>query len=258
MLEVIEPILHINVTRTKIESCIDDIMCGMESGRCRVLACANPHSLVQARRDPAFARALQHADMLVPDGVGIVLASRILGGAIRNRITGSDVFLQLSRRMNTHGGMSCFFLGSTEKNLGRIQRKFASEFPRVALAGTFSPPFKPVFDEADNRHMIEAVNDARPDVLWVGMTAPKQEKWIHQHRDMLQVKLIAAVGAVFDFYVGTVKRSPPWFLDHGLEWLPRLIQEPTRLWRRNFISTPLFLAMIVKDRIAKIKYHRLG
>jgi N-acetylglucosaminyldiphosphoundecaprenol N-acetyl-beta-D-mannosaminyltransferase len=203
---------------------------------------------VQARRDAVFTRALRDADLVVPDGAGIVLASRMLGGAIRARITGSDVFRELSRRMDAAGGMRCFFLGSTEANLVRIREKFGREFPRVEIAGTYSPPFKAEFNEADSRAMITAVNQARPDVLWVGMTAPKQEKWIHQHRQRLDVKFIAAVGAVFDFYVGTVKRSPPWFLDHGLEWLPRLIQEPGRLWRRNFVSSPVFLHMVLRER----------
>lgn len=96
--------------------------------------------------------------------------------------------------------------------------------------------------------MIAAVNAARPHVLWVGMTAPKQEKWIHQYRDRLDVNFVAAVGAVFDFYVGTVKRSPPWFLDHGLEWLPRLVQQPGRLWNRTLVSAPRFLHAVVRQR----------
>ena len=99
--------------------------------------------------------------------------------------------------------------------------------------------------------MIGAVNRAGPDVLWVGMTAPKQEKWIYENRDKLHVKLIAAVGAVFDFYTGNVKRSHPWFLEHGLEWLPRLLQEPRRLWRRTFISAPVFFWLVFMQRIKK-------
>jgi len=101
--------------------------------------------------------------------------------------------------------------------------------------------------------MIEAVNRAGPDVLWVGMTAPKQEKWIHQNKDKLNVKFIGAVGAVFDFYAGNVKRSHPWFQEHGLEWLPRLLQEPRRLWRRTFVSAPLFLCMVLLQRMFGIR-----
>jgi N-acetylglucosaminyldiphosphoundecaprenol N-acetyl-beta-D-mannosaminyltransferase len=113
------------------------------------------------------------------------------------------------------------------------------------FAGAYSPPFKEVFSEADSRKMVDAVNAAKPDVLWVGMTAPKQEKWIHQHRDRLNVRFIGAVGAVFDFYTGRVKRSSPVFQKLGLEWLPWLIQEPRRLFYRNFVSTPKFLIKVL-------------
>ena len=110
----------------------------------------------------------------------------------------------------------------------------------------FSPTFKAEFTEEDNQLMIEQINNARPDVLWVGMTAPKQEKWIHQHKDKLDVPLSAAIGAVFDFYAGSKKRSPVWVCKMGLEWFPRLLREPRRMFRRNFISSPLFLLMVFK------------
>jgi len=182
---------------------------------------------------------------------GVVLASRILGGGIRERITGSDIFRELSRRLNDRGGASYFFLGSTEETLSAIETRLAGEFPGIRFAGAYSPPFKEVFSEEENRAMIEAVNRAGPDVLWVGMTAPKQEKWIYQNKDRLNVKFIGAIGAVFDFYAGTVKRPHPWFLDHGLEWLPRLLGEPRRLWKRMFISAPLFMARVLAERIRR-------
>jgi len=213
------------------------------------LACLNPHSAKMAMSDPAAVAALKDSDILIPDGMGVVLASRILGGGIRARITGSDIFRELSCGLNNSGCASYFFLGSTEETLAAIKTKLAGEFPGIRFAGAYSPPFKEVFTEEENRVMIEAVNRARPDGLWVGMTAPKQEKWIYQHKDKLNVKFIAAVGAVFDFYTGNVKRSHPWFLEHGLEWLPRLLQEPRRLWQRTFISAPFFLLRVLKQRI---------
>jgi N-acetylglucosaminyldiphosphoundecaprenol N-acetyl-beta-D-mannosaminyltransferase len=124
------------------------------------------------------------------------------------------------------------------------------DFPHIEIVGTYSPPFKPEFSPGENNAMVKAVNHAEPDVLWVGMTAPKQEKWIYQHKDRLNVSFIGAVGAVFDFYVGTVKRSHPWFLEYGLEWLPRLIQEPRRLWNRMFVSAPMFLMRVLRQRIS--------
>ena len=213
------------------------------------LACFNPHSYAMTLQDEPFSRALKSADVLIPDGAGIVLASRLLGGAIQHRVTGSDVFAGLHKRMNAAGGMSVFFLGSTEETLRLIGQRMARDYPNIKVAGTYSPPFKDVCSRAELDEMIRAVNAAAPDVLWVGMTAPKQEKFIFENRARLKVKFIAAVGGVFDFFAGTIRRDEDsWFVNHGLEWLPRLIQEPRRLWKRTFVSAPVFVWKIVRQR----------
>jgi len=216
----------------------------------RYFVCANPHSLEVARKDAGFDLAIRNADLVVPDGVGIVIASKILGGSIRERVTGMDIFLGLSEALNKETGYSYFFLGSTEQNLIKIKEKMHADFPNITVAGTYSPLFKPEFSEEDNKLMVEAINQAEPDVLWVGMTAPKQEKWIQQNKDRLKVKFIGAIGAVFDFYTGNVKRAHPIFQKLGLEWLPRLLREPRRLWRRNFISNPSFLFRVIRHRLS--------
>jgi len=191
------------------------------------------------------------ADIVTPDGMGMLIASRILGGRIHKRITGSGIFRELSYALNREVGFRYFFLGSTQENLAHFQNKMQEDFPNIEIAGMYSPPFKPEFSFEENNVMVDAVNHAEPDVLWVGMTAPKQEKWIYLHKDRLNVKFIGAVGAVFDFYIGTVKRSNSWFLEHGLEWLPRLIQEPRHLWNRTLISAPLFLMRVLMQRLHK-------
>lgn len=124
----------------------------------------------------------------------------------------------------------------------------AQDFPNIELAGAYSPPFKPEYTRAELDEMIAAVNAVEPDVLWVGMTAPKQEKWIYDNLSMLDVKFVGAIGAVFDFYTGRVKRAHPIFQKLGLEWLPRLLQQPRRLWRRMFISAPIFLWHLLKQK----------
>jgi N-acetylglucosaminyldiphosphoundecaprenol N-acetyl-beta-D-mannosaminyltransferase len=236
-----ENILGYPVTILERDDCIN------EKGRC--LVCANPHSLEQARSDPFFKRAICQADLVTPDGIGVILASRIHGGCIRDRVTGSDIFLGLSYALNQKPGYRYFFLGSTEKTLSLIRDKMSVEFPNIELAGMYSPPFRSEFSSEESQEMVEAVNSAEPHVLWVGMTAPKQEKWIYQHKDQLDVPFIGAVGAVFDFFAGTVNRSPQWFRDRGYEWLPRLIREPKRLWYRNFISFPIFVLRSVVRRL---------
>lgn len=250
----VENILGYPVTTLDRNQCVNQIGAWIRSGKKgRYLVCANPHSLEIANSDKLFRSAILEADMVIPDGAGMIVASRILGGRIRERITGSDIFQVLSHTLNQEKGFRYFFLGSTEENLTRLQDKMHKDFPNIKIAGMYSPPFKPEFTPMDNDAMVAAVNRAEPDVLWVGMTAPKQEKWIYLHKDRLNVNFIGAVGAVFDFYIGTVKRSNSWFLEHGLEWLPRLIQEPRRLWNRTLISAPLFLMRVLRQRLEKMK-----
>jgi len=212
-----------------------------------VVATLNPHSYVIARRDVQFREALMEADLLIPDGTGIQLAAKVLRGRRIEKIAGSDLHEVIIDTLGKRGG-SCFYLGSSEETLRKIRERLAAEHPSLRV-GTYSPPFREVFTEEENRVMITAVNSFAPEALFVGMTAPKQEKWVHEHRDMLSAPLICPVGAVFDFYAGTVRRSGEFWIRMGLEWLPRLLREPKRLWRRNFISTPLFLFYLVREKI---------
>ena len=215
----------------------------------------NPHSYVLARKDPLFRDALKSADILIPDGVGIKIAARVLNGRKIDRITGSDLHEIILRSLNLRHG-SCFYLGSSPETLLKIKERVAMEYPDVRVS-TCSPPFREKFNSEESREMIEEVNNAAPDVLFLGMTAPKQEKWVHEHRDLIRVPLICSVGAVFDFYSGTVKRSGEFWIRMGLEWLPRLLREPSRLWKRNFISTPLFLWYVAVEKLRQAKRLRI-
>jgi N-acetylglucosaminyldiphosphoundecaprenol N-acetyl-beta-D-mannosaminyltransferase len=231
------------------EQIIDRIQ---NAGRpCCYFSCLNPHAVEMAAADPAFRAALLDADFLTPDGIGVVYVSRLIGsGRIRRRTTGMDVFLSLSRAMNDTGNMSCFFLGSTDETLKKVQDKMARDFPRVRVAGTYSPPFKPEFDPDDTDEMIERINGSKADVLWVGLTAPKQEKWVYRCRNRLDVAFAGPIGAAFDFYAGNIKRAGPVLQGLGLEWLPRLVQEPRRLWRRSFVSAPSFFIRSLRYRLS--------
>ncbi len=249
-----ENILGYGVDNFSVDECVDSIFPVLQQQSkveqcCAWLACLNPHSYAVALDDALFTQVLKDADWLVPDGTGVVMASRFLGGSIRERVTGSDIFSGMHRRMNAVGGMSVFFLGATEETLIQICEKMATDYPGIHVAGTYSPPFKSSYSAEELDMMINAINTTAPDVLWVGMTAPKQEKWIYQNRNRLNVKFAGAIGAVFDFYTGQVKRSHPVFQRFGLEWLPRLIQQPRRLWRRMFVSAPIFLWHVTLTRL---------
>lgn len=235
-------ILGYNI-RTEPRGCYNEKIKKVLSGsdrNCTWMACINPHSYAVAREIEEFRTALNSADWLVPDGIGIVIASRILSRRIEERVTGNDIFECVMSELDQRQG-SVFFLGSTEETLHLIAQQLPLDYPNIRLVGVYSPPFKQEFDDAENQAMIAAIAAVKPDVLWVGMTAPKQEMWIAAHRDELPVKFAGAIGAVFDFYTGQIKRSHPTFQRLGLEWLPRLVQEPKRLWRRMLVSAPVFL-----------------
>jgi len=246
----IENVLGYCVVNFELMACVESILKDLRDADTKKwLACINPHSYVTALDESEFSDALHGADWLIPDGSGIVLASQLLGGNIRKRITGSDIFSALNSKANDLGGLSVFFFGSTLDSLKDIQVRMERDYPKIRFAGSYSPPFKQVYSGDELDAMVAAVNQSRPDILWVGMTAPKQEKWIHQNLHRLDVRFAAAVGAVFDFYTGRVKRSHPILQRLGLEWLPRLIQEPRRLWKRMFISAPIFMWHVVRERL---------
>ncbi|NVJ93038.1 MAG: WecB/TagA/CpsF family glycosyltransferase [Methylocystaceae bacterium] len=246
--EVSESIIGYSVAVVNIEKSVKKIVRWIEESERKYFVCANPHSLIVADSDDDFKEAIQNADLVTPDGAGILLASWILGGAIGERVTGYDVFEGVMSQLNQKSGFTCFFLGSTEETLKKIVRRAEVDFPNVKVCGTYSPPYKTIFSREDNDAIVAEINRAKPDILWVGLTAPKQEKWINEHLDKIDVKFAGAIGAVFDFYVGNIKRSHSFFQNIGLEWLPRLLQEPRRLWKRSFVSSYLFLVKVLKQK----------
>lgn len=142
------------------------------------------------------------------------------------------------------------FLGSSEEVLTKIRQEASYIYHNIEVV-IYSPPYKPVFSEEDNRAMVEAINNANPDLLWIGMTAPKQEKWVYEHWDELDIHChVGTIGAVFDFFAGTARRAPEWWQKHGLEWFYRLLMEPKRMWRRYLIGNALFLLNILREKIS--------
>jgi N-acetylglucosaminyldiphosphoundecaprenol N-acetyl-beta-D-mannosaminyltransferase len=207
----------------------------------------NAHSYNMTHQDELFADSLKRSDVLIPDGVSVVWALRWLTGRKLHKIAGADLFFYEMKRLDQSGG-SCFFLGSSEGTLEKIALRAAREYPNVKV-GKYSPPYKAVFDSEDNCRMIETVNSFKPDVLFVGMTAPKQEKWAFEQKEKLSCGHICCIGAVFDFYAGTVSRAPSWMINLGLEWLYRLIREPSRMWRRYLIGNSRFIGHVFREKI---------
>ena len=209
----------------------------------RVFACANPHSLVVAQSDPSFQFALTQANLVVADGVGVSFMAQLVGVEIGPRITGTDYFQAVLNTLQQRGGGRVFFFGSSQRVLDLIAKRFAVDFPSLTLCGMLSPPFG-LWSDEENRRMVQVIHHAKPDVLWVGMTAPKQEKWVEANRGQLNTPVIGSIGAVFDFYAGTYARAPQWICRIGFEWAYRFMQEPRRMWQRNVVSAPKFMILV--------------
>ena len=241
----------------------------------------NAHSYNTARKDSLFAEALMNGDVLIPDGVSIVKACKWIKAKSlpKERIAGWDLFAfemeKLEReseelRVKSEESNSItsskdgqedsslfslrsslkkvMFMGSSQKVLDLIVKRAAEVYPHLKVV-TYSPPYKPEFSDEDSRAIVDAINAADPDLLWIGMTAPKQEKWTYSHWRELNIHChVGTIGAVFDFFAGTVERAPMWWQRNGLEWLYRLLKEPKRMWRRYIIGNALFLWNMLKEK----------
>ncbi len=220
----------------------------LPAGRQVLVNTINQYSYCIAEADDAFRQALKQSDVLLPDGVAITLSARFLLGKKIRKIAGADLHQFLLEKMNREQG-KVFYLGAAPATLEKIHERLGREFPAIRV-GSFSPPYKPQFSAEESQAMIDAVNAFQPDVLFVGMTAPKQEKWAFQHKSRLDAGYICSIGAVFDFYAGTVSRPHRLWIALGLEWLGRLLKEPRRLWKRYIMYGPVFLYSILKKRMA--------
>jgi N-acetylglucosaminyldiphosphoundecaprenol N-acetyl-beta-D-mannosaminyltransferase len=238
-------LLGVPIDRTPLDEAVSDAINAIEGLRSQlVFACANPHSLVEAQSDSEFRRALCHADLTVADGIGVILMARLARIPIGPRITGSDFFFAVLDALRRRGGGRVFFFGSSPQVIERIRERFVRDYGELTLCGTLSPPYRAWTDD-ENAAMVAQINAAAPDVLWVAMTAPKQEKWVDVNRGALSARVIGSIGAVFDFYAGTHPRAPRWMCKLGLEWLYRLLREPRRMWRRTLVSSPKFVGLMI-------------
>lgn len=216
----------------------------------------NAHSYNVAQEDEAFAEALQGGGYLIPDGASIVKACQWLKGKSQpqERVTGWDLFEHEMRLLNSETRNvkpRVMFMGSSLRVLDIIKQRCAIDYPNLRVL-TYSPPYKREFSEEEDKEIVDAINEGKPDLLWIGMTAPKQEKWTWRHWKELDINChVGTIGAVFDFYAGTAKRAPIWFQRNGLEWLYRLAKEPKRMWRRYVIGNPLFIWNILKEYYGK-------
>lgn len=223
----------------------------LPNSKCQVINTISPNSYGLSTKDKEFERALKTSDFLVLDGVYFALARLLLEGKNIRKNQGPDVFDHFINRFKEKNG-KVFFLGSSEETLEKIESRIHAKFPLIEVR-TYSPPFKAVFSEEDNKTMIENVNDFKPDILFVGMTCPKQEKWAIKHREQLEAKLAICIGNVFDWFAGTQKSIHPFWFKIRLGWLARIFVRP-EVFKRNIANQMIFFKdlLLVKFKFKTI------
>ncbi len=241
-------ILGTGFSRINMEDTLKVIKRFITNGRKSQVCVTNANSLVLMQKDEEFRDITNLAGLVVADGQLLVWISRLYGEPIPERVAGPDLVYELCK-ISAKKGYNLFFLGSSPTTLRKMVESLKKMFPSLQIAGVCSPPFKKQLLERENEKMIALINKVKPDILFVGLGAPKQERWIWKHKDELQVLVSIGVGAAFDFIAGTVKRAPKWMQKCGLEWLFRLSQEPGRLWRRYLIGNAIFVWLILKEFI---------
>jgi N-acetylglucosaminyldiphosphoundecaprenol N-acetyl-beta-D-mannosaminyltransferase len=200
------------------------------------------HGISEAQSDPEFRQILNRAFLCTPDGMPLVWLGRWQGQRQMGRVYGPDLMLAVME-LSEKNGWRHYFYGGANGTARMLQGKLLERFPGLQIAGVCEPPFRPLNAE-EQRNLQEEIRLARPDMMWVGLSTPKQERFMAQNLDQLDVTLMLGVGAAFDFHAGKVRQAPKWMQRSGLEWFFRLCCEPRRLWKRYFKNNPLFMARV--------------
>ena len=207
----------------------------------------NEDLIMKARRDDAFRRMLNNSDLAVPDGMAVVYASRVLGTALSGTVNGRLLARDLCQKAADRG-WSVYFLGGRPGAAELAGKRMQQAHPALRVAGNHCPAFEFALGDEEDAKAVAAVRDARPDILFVALGSPKQEKWIAAHADAIMVPVSIGVGYAFDMLGGLVREPPGWTTRIGLEWLWRLAREPRRLWRRYLLEGMIFIGLVLKTR----------
>jgi len=231
-----QDVLGVPITADSYEMIESRVVKWTSGDTCHILTTMSFPMLGPYVNNKEYQAAIQASDVVLPDGMAMIWLSRLLGSGIHRRLSGPDFFVRLAETASKLSFRYCL-LGSTPEVLKRMHMRLKREYPGITVSGIISPPFGEWGPEEDNR-LISRVNNSRAHMLWVGITAPRQEVWLHRQRQRLKVPVAAAIGAGFDFFAGTRKRAPGWMQDLGLEWLHRVGREPVRMLPRYLRSLP--------------------
>lgn len=247
-------VLGVGIHPVSLEAAVGRVIgWAMESNsRARSVCVSGVHGVIEAQDNTDFCQILNTADLNVPDGMPMVWIGRLAGFRMMGRVFGPDLMLEVCKE-SSRRGMSHFFYGGNEGVAEELAMKMTNAFPGLKVSGTFCPPFRPLRDE-ERREIITTINKSQTDFLWVGLSTPKQERWMHEMLPHLSVKVAFAVGAAFDYNTGRLRRAPVWMQQTGLEWLFRLMQEPRRLFKRYLVNNPRFAALLTMQLLRMKSY----
>jgi N-acetylglucosaminyldiphosphoundecaprenol N-acetyl-beta-D-mannosaminyltransferase len=224
--------------------------------RGRYVAVTGMHGVIEAQHEGRFKEILNAADLTVPDGMPLVWLGRLRGFLLKRRVYGPELMLAVCDD-GAKSGVRHFFYGATPSTLESLAAALTRRSPNLEIAGMISPPFR-TLTAAEDCEFVSHINASRADILWIGLSTPKQERWMYDHRDRVDVPVMIGVGAAFDIHAGRTKQAPVWMREHGLEWLFRLVHEPRRLWRRYLVYGSEFVFLVVRDYLRSAGKTRLG
>ncbi len=235
-------ILGVGVSTINMEMALDTIFDWVSNGEPHYVCVSNVHTIMESQRDQTLKRIHNCAGVVTPDGMPLVWLSRLMGFRHVERVYGPDLLLAVCER-STKPGYRHFFYGGAPGVAEKLAVRLQSRFPGLQVAGIYCPPFRRLTSEED-RGVVEQINSSKPDIVWVGIGTPKQDRWMAEHVGRLRAPVLVGVGAAFDFHAGLKKQAPVWMQKSGLEWSFRLMTEPRRLWRRYLIDNPFFLWLV--------------
>jgi N-acetylglucosaminyldiphosphoundecaprenol N-acetyl-beta-D-mannosaminyltransferase len=237
-------VLGVAVSVVTLESATERIAGWVRSRDRRYVCVTGVHGVMESQRDPALRTIHNESGLTTPDGMPMVWAARRAGASEVTRVYGPDL-MRAVLGVAAANGWSSYFYGGRPEVTERLAGRLSAQIPGLAVAGMRSPPYR-ALTEAEDAADVAAINASGADLVWVGLSTPKQERWMAAHRDRLQAPVLLGVGAAFDLLAGTLRQAPPWMQRSGLEWSYRLAREPRRLWRRYLRNNPAFVAAIAR------------
>lgn len=246
-------ILGVGVDPINLSCATDTLITWVEQKTPGYVCVTGVHGIIESQRDENLRRIHHSAAMVTPDGMPLVWLSKLYGYRKVSRVYGPDLMLSICNK-SVSLGFRHYFYGGGQGVPEKLGTKLVEKFPGIKIVGCFSPPYRPLTSDED-RAIIDRINKTSPDIIWVGISTPKQEQWMVEHVDQLKGAILIGVGAAFDFIAGTKRQAPRWMQSIGMEWFFRLLSEPRRLWKRYLINNPLFIILVLGQAFHLKKYN---